>query len=150
MLIWVVSACNAGGPGAGGPSVTVGGLPGDGSVNGVPIPTRDGQGRPRPDEPPLDRPEAMPRVADGMVSGKIKAPDGSEFESVMVELVEAPRRVLRRVRAQVNESYRIPYSSGEVRCIDLAVRFIAAEMTTPYVRHLGRCGRHVVNYELPR
>jgi hypothetical protein len=92
----------------------------------------------------------MPRIADGMVSGKITAPEGSEFESVMVELVEAPKRVLRRVRAPVNQIYRLSYSSGEVRCIDLAIRFISAEMTTPYVRHLGRCGQHVVNYEFPR
>ena len=84
------------------------------------------------------------------MSVKITAPDDSEFDIVFVELIEAPARVIHRVRARVGQSYRIPYSSGMVRCSEFAVRFISSEMSTPYVRHLGRCGRHVVNYKFPR
>jgi hypothetical protein len=48
------------------------------------------------------------------VSGKITAPDDSEFDIVFVELIEAPARVIHRVRARVGQSYRIPYSCGMV------------------------------------
>jgi len=124
--------------------------PGEGPVDGVPIPPRDGQGRPSPPQRPIGGPGGDPGVADGLVSGRITAPEGSEYESVIVELFEAPARIVQRVRARVSGSYRILYSSGSVNCTELSVRFVAAEMTTPYVKHLGRCGRHVVDYEFPR
>ncbi len=140
-----LGACGTYVPGMGQPGPDQGGgLPPEDVVGGMPIPPRDGQDG----HPPAGFPNAVEKAVNGIVSGEIKAPEGSEFESVMVELVESPKRVLRRVRARVNQSYSISYSSSAVKCSELAVRFIVSEMAAPYVRHLGQCGRHVVDYEL--
>ena len=120
---------------------------GGGSTGGAPMPPGDRQGRPGPASAAARAASGGP---DGLVSGKITAPDDSEFDVVFVELIEAPARVLQRVRARVGQHYRIPYASSALRCRELGVRFISSEMSTPYVRHLGRCGRHVVNFEFPR
>ncbi len=144
VLVLVLGACGMHVPGMGRPGpgsengppgeVPVGDVPGEGAVmGGLPIPPRDGQGG----HPPPGLPVAIERAMDGIVSGEISAPEGSEFESVMVELVEAPKHVLRRVSVSVNQSYSVSYSSSAVKCSELAVRFIVSEMATPYVRHLG-------------
>jgi len=123
---------------------------GEGPVGGKRPPPRDGQGRPSPPQPPTGGPGGERGVADGLVSGLITAPEGSDYESGIVELFEAPARIVHSVRARVYESYRISYWSRSVNCSELAVRFVASEMSTPYVQHLGRCGRYIVNYDFSR
>ena len=121
---------------------------GGGTVGGtVPLPL-DGQGRQRPEPPPIGE-RIGERPADGLVSGRITAAEGSTYESVIVELFEAPARIVHSVRAYVNEEYNILYSSSLVNCGELAVRFVISSGLTPRVKHLGGCGRHVVNHEIP-
>ncbi len=141
--IWIVLALWLGGCGR---VVSAGG-----SVGGAVPPSFDGQGRPGRPQPPIGERVGQRGPADGLVSGRITAPEGSQYESLIVELFELPARVVHSVRAWVDEEYSIVYAIDLVNCRELAVRFlIPGENTTPYVRHLGGCGRHVVNYEFAR
>jgi len=120
-----------------------------GSVGGAVPPPLDGAGAQPRVGPPIGEPLGRRGAADGVVKGQITAAEGSPHTSVMVELFELPARVLHSVRAWVDEEYSIGYASDFVNCRELAVRFVLPGGATPRMKHLGGCGTHVVNHEIP-
>jgi hypothetical protein len=120
-----------------------------GSVGGAVPPSLDGVGGQPRVGPPIGERLGQRGAADGVVKGLISAEEGSPHTSVRVELFELPARVLHSVQAWVDEEYSIGYASDFVNCRELAVRFVLPGGATPRIKHLGGCGTHVVNHEIP-
>ncbi len=81
------------------------------------------------------------------VGGWVSAPGDNPDHRVMVELFDAPDRVLHRERVRVNGSYRINYPRGLMHCETLAVRFTTPDGLT-HLGELGSCGQHVVDLDI--